>query len=109
MEQVDHFVTFMTAYELEIIIEEHETSPITCKFIHMITLVTDYCIISLKTSMLFLKIFYCRGSPRSPLLTLDQSTNYVQEQNKRLHKGIKPRIQTINNRTLHPMHQHGDI
>jgi hypothetical protein len=33
MEQVEQFVSFMTAYELETFIYEHETCPAASKFI----------------------------------------------------------------------------
>jgi hypothetical protein len=44
MEQVEQFVTFIAAYELETFVYEHEMCPIASKFINAITNILQYCI-----------------------------------------------------------------
>jgi hypothetical protein len=44
MEQVDKFITFMAAYELETFNNEHETFPVASKFTNAITNILQYCI-----------------------------------------------------------------
>jgi hypothetical protein len=44
MEQVEQFVSFMAAIELETFIYEHEDCPVASKFINVITNILQYCI-----------------------------------------------------------------
>jgi hypothetical protein len=44
MEQVEQFVTFMAACELETFVYEHEDCPVSSKFINAITNILQYCI-----------------------------------------------------------------
>jgi hypothetical protein len=44
MEQVEQFVTFMAANELETFVYEHEDCTIASKFINAITSILQYCI-----------------------------------------------------------------
>jgi hypothetical protein len=44
MEQVEQFVTFMAACELETFVYEHEDCPVASKFINVIANILQYCI-----------------------------------------------------------------
>jgi len=73
MEQVEQFVTFMAAYELETFIDKnYETSAVASKFKSAITLIINYCITNFMDNI-YVVDFNKRGT------STQESTNILQE------------------------------
>jgi len=74
MKQVEQFVTFMAAYELETFIDEnYETRVVASKFKSVITLIINYCITNFMDNI-YVVDFNKRGT------AAQESTNILQEE-----------------------------
>ena len=82
MEQVEQFVTFMAAFELETFIDEnYETSVVASKFKSVITLIINYCITNFMDNI-YAVDFNKRGT------AAQENTNILQEDDESISLGM---------------------